>query len=52
LIRTAGPRIFKNGQTGLHLINLIRDVRGVGVYGEAIAEITIDYTTAEKNNLP
>jgi phosphate uptake regulator len=52
LITNFGPRIFKDGQVGLHLINIIRGLNRIARYGKFIAEITIDYSTAEKSNLP
>jgi phosphate uptake regulator len=52
LITKLGPRIFKDVQVGLHLINIIRGLNRIARYGKFIAEITIDYPTAEKSNLP
>jgi phosphate uptake regulator len=52
LITKLGPRVFKDGQVGLHLINIIRGLNRIARYGKFIAEITIDNSTAEKSNLP
>jgi phosphate uptake regulator len=52
LIANFGPRIFKDAQIGLHFINIIRGLNRIARYGKFIAELTIDYSMAEKINLP
>jgi len=46
-----GSRI-KDARLAMHLMTIIRDLRGIARYGKSIAEITIGYSTAQKTNLP
>jgi Na+/phosphate symporter len=51
LVKDIVPRI-KDGDVLTSLMNVIRDLRGIARYGKSIAEITIDNSSVEKNNLP
>ena len=52
LVKDLGPRIFKDVQVAMPLMNIIRDLRRIARYGKSIAELTIDNAAAEKSNLP
>jgi phosphate uptake regulator len=51
LLIDLGSRI-KDARIAMHLMTIIRDLRGIAYYGSTIAEITIENSTAEKINLP
>lgn len=51
-VKVVIPRIFKNAQTGLQLVNIFRDLQKIVLDGKLIAEMTITNYTALKNNLP
>jgi phosphate uptake regulator len=52
LIKNLGPRIFKDVQVGLQLINIIRGLRRIARYGKAMAELTIENSATIRSNLP
>jgi len=43
---------IKDARSAMHLMTIIRDLRGIAYYGSFIAEVTIENSTAEKINLP
>jgi phosphate uptake regulator len=45
------PRI-KDSHLAMRLANIVRDLRGIARYAKSIAETTIGYSTAQKDNLP
>jgi phosphate uptake regulator len=51
LLIDLGSRI-KDARSAMHLMTIIRDLRGIAYYGSFIAEVTIENSTAEKINLP
>jgi phosphate uptake regulator len=51
LLMDLGSRI-KDVRSAMHLMTIIRDLRGVAYHGSFIAEVTVQNSTAEKINLP
>jgi phosphate uptake regulator len=51
LLIDLGSKI-KDARSAMHLMTIIRDLRGIAYYGSFIAEVTIENSTAEKINLP
>jgi phosphate uptake regulator len=51
LLIDLGSKI-KDARSAMHLMTIIRDLRGIAYYGSYIAEVTIENSTAEKINLP
>jgi phosphate uptake regulator len=52
LMKKLGPRIFKDVEVGLRLIDIIRGLRRIARYGKTMAELTIENSAAVRNNLP
>jgi len=42
----------KDARLAMHIMTLIRDLSGIARYAMEIADVTIDHSVAEKNNLP
>lgn len=51
LLIDLGSKI-KNASSAMHIMTIIRDLRGIAYYGSFIGEVTIQNSTAEKINLP
>lgn len=52
LLKKLGPRIFKDVDVGLRLMNIMRGLRRIARYGKAMSELTIENSAAIRNTLP